>query len=64
MSVEGFVASLKRRRAEISAEIDRMTVANEGVLPKRETQKLRQERDRIDDAIYRAERRGIAECTA
>lgn len=63
MSIEGFVASLKRRRADISAEIEKLTIENDGVLPKKTTLKLRQEKDRIDAAIYKAARKGLTECS-
>lgn len=63
MSADGFIASQKRRRAEVCAEIERLTIENDGVLPKKATTRLRQEKDALDRAIYHASRKGIVECT-
>lgn len=64
MSTEGFIASQERRRAQICAEIERLTIANDGVLPKKTTLKLRQEKAKIDAVIYKASRKGLTECSA
>ena len=61
MSIEGFLNSQRARRAEIAAEIERMTAENEGVLPKRETRKLRDELSLIDNAMARAQSRGVSQ---
>lgn len=60
MSNANFIASLRARRTKLAEQIRDATAANEGVLPKRETQHLRKEIANIDDAIRRANSKGVS----